>query len=169
MLPLTQNYDDYKNRFGKTIISVIMEYTNPHSFILEDIIKTLKIDEIFINTVKSSGDYNLYPTNSDADTQGLYIRDGKNVYWIEFRLAIDGYAKGLAIYRSDTPANSTKVISPNSEYTGKYASEQSGDIWLLNLNNFEYSDTPTGSPTGWEFKNFTGNIKINCIIQFMIK
>ena len=121
------------------------------------------VDELFIKSVKTTGDYNLYPTNLDADTQGLYIRDGRAVYWIEFRLAIDGYAKGLAIYRSDTPANSTKVISPNSEYTGKYASEQSGDIWLLNLNNFEYSDTPMGSPTGWDFKNYTGNIKISAV------
>jgi hypothetical protein len=119
------------------------------------------VDSLFINSVTKTSDYQLYPSNSDADTQGLYIRDGRSVYWIEFRLASDGYKKGLAIYRSDTPNDGTLFVSPNSEYTGKYSSDQSGDIWLLNLDNFTYSDNPTGSPTGWNFTNFTKNIVIS--------
>jgi hypothetical protein len=118
------------------------------------------VDSINIASVQNSGAYQLYPSNSDGQVQGLYIRDGRAVYWIEFRLTADGYKKGLAIYRTDTPLSSTKSVSPNSEYTGKYMDDQSGDVWLLNLGDFQYSNQLAGSPTGWKFDNYTGNISI---------
>lgn len=52
LLPLTQNYDEYKNKYAKTITNVLMDYTNLQSFITEDIIKTFKIDEDFIRVNK---------------------------------------------------------------------------------------------------------------------
>jgi hypothetical protein len=52
ILPQTQDYEQYKYKYGKVITSVIMDYANNQSFILEDIIKTFKIDITFINKFK---------------------------------------------------------------------------------------------------------------------
>jgi hypothetical protein len=116
-----------------------------------------------IKSVQESGELILNPPGSQEQNQGLYINDGSSVYWVEYRKAADGYKSGLAVYRSDTPNSKVKIISPNVEYNGQYSSNSSGDIWLLNIGDFKYSAVPTGSPTGLNFKTYSGNVTLEAI------
>lgn len=113
-----------------------------------------------IASVRSSATYSLNGAGSGLGLRALYIHDGSSVYWVEYRPAGDGYASGLAVFRTDTPIDPTATVSPNTEYTGVYTGDSSGDAWLLNLGDYKYSATPTGSPTGWNFTTYTGNVSI---------
>jgi Dual-action HEIGH metallo-peptidase len=113
-----------------------------------------------ITSVSASGQYTLSGAGSGSGLRALYIHDGAAVYWVEYRPAGDGYAAGLAVFRSDTPVDAAATISVNAEYTGQYTGDSSGDVWLLNLSDYKYSDTPTGSPTGWNFKTYSGNVTL---------
>ena len=98
--------------------------------------------------------------DSAQGLRALYIDDGSAVYWVEYMPAVDGYSAGLAVLRSDTPVGAISTISVNTEYTGKYTGDSSGDVWLLNLSDYKYADTPSGSPTGWNFTTYTGDVAI---------
>ncbi len=113
-----------------------------------------------IASISNSGSYTLTGAGSGAGLRALYIHDGSAVYWIEYRPEGNGYKSGLAIFRSDTPIDATATLSPNTEYTGLYTGDSSGDAWLLNLSDYKYSSKPTGSPTGWNFDSFNGDISI---------
>ncbi len=113
-----------------------------------------------ITSISSSGSYTLTGAGSGAGLRALYIHDRSAVYWIEYRPEGNGYKSGLAIFRSDTPIDATATLSPNTEYTGLYTGDSSGDAWLLNLSDYKYSSKPTGSPTGWNFDSFNGDISI---------
>ncbi len=113
-----------------------------------------------IQSVSGSGTFTLNGAGDATGLRALYIHDGSAVYWVEYRPAGDGYAAGLVILRSDTPTDATATISPNLEYTGTYTGDSSGDIWLLNLGDYKYAGTPTGSPTGWTFATYSGNVTI---------
>ena len=113
-----------------------------------------------IASISNSGSYTLTGAGSGAGLRALYIHDGSAVYWIEYRPEGNGYKSGLAVFRSDTPIDATATVSPNTEYTGLYTGDSSGDVWLLNLSDYKYSSKPTGSPTGWSFDSFNGDISI---------
>jgi hypothetical protein len=114
-----------------------------------------------IQSVQKSATYSLNPAGSKTGLRALYIHDGSSVYWVEYRPAGDGYASGLAVFRSDTPIDASATVSPNTEYTGVYTGDSSGDVWLLNLGDYKYSASPSGSPTGWNFSTYSGNVSIN--------
>jgi hypothetical protein len=114
-----------------------------------------------IASVSSSATYTLNGAGSVTGLRALYIHDGSAVYWVEYRPAGDGYKSGLAIFRSDTPIDPTATISPNTEYTGQYTGDSSGDAWLLNLGDYAYSAKPTGSPTGWDFQTYSGDVTLS--------
>lgn len=109
-------------------------------------------------------------TNSPAGVRALFVRDGKQTYWIEYRKASDGYTPGLAIYRTDPPPASS-VISPNeSDAIGAPTEAVTSDVWLLNLDSFRYSSsaTTTGSPTlpiGRTFLGSTGNVSVSATLK----
>jgi hypothetical protein len=109
-------------------------------------------------------------TNSPIGTRAIFIRDGKSTYWIEYRKAMDGYTPGLAIYRTDPPPASA-VISPNIKDGIEAPSEfVTSDVWLMNLDNFEYSivSTASGSPTlplGKTFLDSSGNVSVSAILK----
>ena len=105
-------------------------------------------------------------TNSPTGTRAIFVRDGKQTYWIEFRKVADGYTPGLAIYRTDPPpANS--IVSPNaSDVTDAPTQAVTTDVWLMNLDNFRYtsSATTSGSPIlqfGSTFLDSSGNISVS--------
>jgi hypothetical protein len=116
-----------------------------------------------IQSITTSGTYTLNEIGSKSGLRGLFIHDGSSVYWIEYRNAYDGYKSGLTVYRTDLPSNTSKTSSVNPEYNGRYTGDTSGDVWLLNLTDYEYSATPTGSPTALSFKTYSGNVSLTAV------
>ena len=121
-----------------------------------------------VTQVWKSQNVDLKYTNSPSGTRAIFIRDGKQTYWIEYRKASDGYTPGLAIYRTDPPpANS--IVSPNVGDAVDAATEAiTSDVWLINLDSFRYNSyaTVTGSPTLPYGKNFivaSGNLTISAV------
>ena len=104
-------------------------------------------------------------TNAASGTRAIFVRDGKQTYWIEYRKAADGYTPGLAIYRTDPPPASS-VVSPNpSDGVDAPNEAVTSDVWLMNLDSFRYSSnaTTSGSPTlpmGKVFLDTNGNISV---------
>ena len=113
-----------------------------------------------IASVSNSASYTLTGAGSGAGLRALYIHDGSAVYWVEYLPEGNGYKSGLAVFRTDTPTNATATLSPNTEYTGIYTGDSSGDTWLLNLSDYKYSAKPTGSPTSWNFNTYSGDVSI---------
>ena len=88
-------------------------------------------------------------TNSPSGIRAIFVRDGKQTYWVEYRKAADGYTPGLAIYRTDPPPASA-IVSPNSSDAVEAPNEAvTSDVWLMNLDSFKYTGnaTTSGSPT----------------------
>ena len=80
-------------------------------------------------------------TNAATGTRAIFVRDGKQTYWMEYRKAADGYTPGLAIYRTDPPPASS-VVSPNvSDGVDAPNDAVTSDVWLINLDSFRYSST----------------------------
>ncbi len=113
-----------------------------------------------IQSVQGSGTFTLNGAGAGSGLRALYIHDASSVYWVEYRPAGNGYQSGLAIYRTDTPTDATGTNPSGAEFTGAYTGDSSGDAWLLNLGDYQYSATPTGSPTGWNFTNYSGDFTI---------
>ena len=109
-------------------------------------------------------------TNSPSGTRAIFVRDGKQTYWIEYRKAADGYTPGLAIYRTDPPPASS-VVSPNSSDAVEAPNDAvTSDVWLMNLDSFRYtsSATTTGSPTlpiGQTFLDASGNVSVAAALK----
>ena len=107
-------------------------------------------------------------TNAAAGTRAIFVRDGKQTYWIEYRKASDGYTPGLAVYRTDPPPASS-VVSPNvSDGVDAPTDAVTSDVWLMNLDSFRYSSNATvsGSPTlqmGKVFLDSSGNISVTAV------
>ena len=120
-----------------------------------------KIDSPDIHSILESGTTNLNPIGLGSGTRGLFIHDGDAIYWIEFRPAEGEIKSGLAVYRTDSPNLASGTSSPNPEYSGHYVGDTSGDVWLLNLDNYNYSAKPTGSPTTFNFTTISGNVTIS--------
>lgn len=96
--------------------------------------------------------------------RAIFLRDGGSTYWIEFRRSSEINQAGIVVYRTDPPPGES-VISPIPEDKLQYRTMSlSTDIWLLNLDNFIYSNTGvTGSPTlqiGRELTLASGKISI---------
>ncbi len=113
-----------------------------------------------IQSISESGTFDLNGAGSNTGLRAVYIHDGSSVYWVEYLPAGYGFNAGLAVFRTDTPTNPSATVSPNTEYTGRYTGDSSGDAWLLNLGDYSYSNLPTGSPTGWSFATNSGNVTI---------
>ena len=97
--------------------------------------------------------------------RAIFLRDGKSTYWIEYRKASSRYKAGLVIYRTDPPPSSS-VQSPNVYDSQQDTTDAIGtDIWMLNLDNFNYTNsTSTGSMTlepGKSTTVYSGNISIS--------
>jgi len=120
-----------------------------------------KIASTDIQSISSSGTYAINPMSNKPGVRGLFIHDADAIYWVEYRKAEFGMKAGLAVYRTDTPNTATGTSSPNPEYTGHYVGDTSGDVWLLNLGDYNYSAKPTGSPTAWNFTTISGNVSLN--------
>ena len=109
-------------------------------------------------------------TNAASGTRAIFVRDGKQTYWIEYRKAADGYTPGLAIYRTDPPPASS-VVSPNSSDAVEAPNDAvTSDVWLMNLDSFRYtsSATTTGSPTlpiGQTFLDASGNVSVAAALK----
>ena len=107
-------------------------------------------------------------TNAATGTRAIFVRDGKQTYWMEYRKAADGYTPGLAIYRTDPPPASS-VVSPNvSDGVDAPNEAVTSDVWLMNLDSFRYSSTAatSGSPTlpnGRTFLDSSGNISVSAV------
>ena len=108
----------------------------------------------------------LMHANATTGTRAIFVRDGKQTYWIEYRKASDGYSPGLAIYRTDPPPKSS-VVSPNvSDGIDAPNDLVTSDVWLINLDSFNYFSYSVvlGSPTlpmGKVFLDSAGNISIS--------
>jgi hypothetical protein len=109
---------------------------------------------------------------SRQGTLAIFIRDERSTYWIELRKASieNGYQAGLVIYRTDPPPPNF-ISSPNPEDTlvSEANSSVSTDIWLLNLDNYKYSQgRVSGSmalPTSRTFTTHSGNVTITALLS----
>ena len=107
-------------------------------------------------------------TNSASNTRAIFIRDGKQTYWVEYRKQAGLYNAGLAIYRTDPPP-ATSVVSPNIKDVTDIPTEAvTLDVWLLNLDSYVYinSYATFGSPTlqlGKTFLDGSGNVSVSAV------
>ena len=110
----------------------------------------------------------LNATDVAGGTRAVFIRDGGSTYWIEYRKpsTLNTYKAGLVVFRTDPPPISF-IESPNPEDEFGASSGQgvTTDMWMLNLDNYNYSSTgrATGSmtlPTGSSLTFFSGNVSI---------
>ena len=126
------------------------------------------IDESQIKQVWLSEVVNLAPSDFANGIKAIYMRDGKSAYWIEYRRKTDGvtYKPGLAIYRLDPPPISS-VVSPNPEdgAAGEFGEGLGADLWMLNLDNYKYSNSSSvsGSMTGVTATTYSGNISFSAV------
>lgn len=120
----------------------------------DDIRQSWKSETIEINAVDIYG-----------KPRAIFLRDGKSTYWIEYRKASASYKAGLVIYRTDPPPPSS-IQSPNAYEALRDVTDAVGtDIWMLNLDTFNYSSSASiGSMTlepGKSTTVFSGNISIS--------
>lgn len=80
--------------------------------------------------------------------RAIFIRDGNQTYWIEYRRpkASVSYKPGLVFYRTDPPPSSA-IESPNPEdRLEKPINPGVGtDIWMMNFDDYQYSMTGRAS------------------------
>lgn len=110
----------------------------------------------------------LTASDTYGGTRAIFLRDGNATYWVEYRRSREGapYSPGLIIFRTDPPSPSV-IESPNPE--DRFGFEPglavSTDIWMLNLDSYQYSSTGRASGSMSLQKNksvsfFSGNITI---------
>ena len=108
--------------------------------------------------------------NSPTGTRAIFVRSGKQTYWVEFRKAADNYNAGLAIYRTDPPPASS-VVSPNETDAVEAPTEAvTSDVWLMDLDSFRYNSSAAtfGSPTllvGQTVVDASGNISFTAQVK----
>ena len=126
------------------------------------------LDDSQIKQVWQSETINLAPSDFANGIRAIYIRDGKAAYWIEYRRKLDGagYKPGLAIYRLDPPPISS-VVSPNPEdaAAAEFASILGTDVWMLNLDTYQYRDSRSvgGSMTSLTATTYSGNVSFSAV------
>jgi hypothetical protein len=126
------------------------------------------IDDSQVKQVWQSEVVNLAPSDFANGVKAIFIRDGKSSYWVEYRRKTDGitYKPGLAIYRLDPPPISA-IVSPNPEDAGspEYPLVLSGDVWMLNLDNYIYRDSRSvgGSMTGLAATTYSGDVSFSAV------
>jgi hypothetical protein len=126
------------------------------------------LDDSQIKQVWQSETINLAPSDFANGLKAIFIRDGKAAYWIEYRRKSDGagYKPGLAIYRLDPPPISS-VVSPNPEdaAASEFGSELGTDVWMLNLDTYQYRDSKSvgGSMTALTATTFSGNVSFSAV------
>jgi hypothetical protein len=103
--------------------------------------------------------------------RAVFIRDGGATYWIEYRRpsAINEYKPGLVVYRTDPPP-SAFIDSPNPEdqFGGEANVGVGTDMWMLNLDNYNYSSTGVASgsmtlPSRTTFAFYSGNVTLEAL------
>ena len=126
------------------------------------------IDDSQVKQVWQSEVVNLSPSDFANGIKAIFIRDGKASYWIEYRRKTDGvaYKPGLAIYRLDPPPVSA-VVSPNPEdaAASEFPSVVGADLWMLNLDNYQYktSSSLSGSMTGLTATTYSGDVSVSAV------
>lgn len=120
-----------------------------------------------VKEVWSTQSISLSSAEMAQGVKAIFVRDGSSTYWVEYRRERleSGYGSGLVVYRTDPPPASA-VVSPNVE--DSYGSESnmsvSSDMWLVNLDNFNYSNSRSGGSmtlaSGKSFTVFSGNVTI---------
>ena len=126
------------------------------------------IDDSQIKQVWQSEVVTLAPSDFANGTKAIFIRDGKAAYWIEYRRKLDGvgYKPGLAIYRIDPPPISAVVsVNPEDAQAGEFGSVLGSDVWMLNLDTYQYRDSRSvsGSMTGLTAKTFSGDVSFSAV------
>ena len=126
------------------------------------------IDDSQIKQVWQSEVVNLSPSDFANGIKAIFIRDGKAGYWIEYRRKLDGvvYKPGLVIFRIDPPPVSS-VVSPNPEdaLASEFGSALGIDVWMLNLDTYQYRDSRSlsGSMTALTAKTYSGNVSFSAV------
>ena len=126
------------------------------------------LDDSQVKQIWQSEVINLAPSDFAQGIKALYIRDGKAAYWVEYRRKTEGvgYKPGLAIYRMDPPPISS-VVSPNPEDANslEFDSVIGTDVWMLNLDSYQYRDSRavSGSMTALIATTYSGNLSFSAV------
>lgn len=109
----------------------------------------------------------LRSVDSNTGQRAIFMRDGGATYWVEYRKASveNSYRAGLVVYRTDPPpARFVSSPNPDDSTAGEAGTGLTTDIWMLNLDNFRYSQgNVSGSMTlnsERSFTTFSGNITL---------
>ena len=110
----------------------------------------------------------LTASDVEGSTRAIFLRDGKNTYWIEYRRtdARATYKPGLVIYRTDPPPISS-IISPNPEdsISPEFDDDVAMDFWMLNWDNYTYERSKANGsmtlPEGKTATVYSGNISLS--------
>ena len=126
------------------------------------------LDDSQIKQVWQSEVVNVAPSDFANGVKAIFIRDGKAAYWIEYRRKLEGvgYKPGLAIYRLDPPPISAVVsANPEDSDAAEFASTLGADVWMLNLDTYQYRDSRSvgGSMTALTAKTYSGNVSFSAV------
>ena len=126
------------------------------------------LDDSQVKQIWQSEVVNLAPSDFANGIRAIYIRDGKAAYWVEYRRKLEGvgYKPGLAIYRLDPPPISS-IVSPNPEdaAASEFGAVLGTDVWMLNLDNYQYRDSRSvsGSMTALTATTYSGNVSFSAV------
>ena len=126
------------------------------------------LEDSQIKQVWQSEVINLAPSDFANGIRAIYIRDGNAAYWVEYRRKLEGvgYKPGLAIFRLDPPPVSS-IVSPNPEdaAAAEFASILGTDVWMLNLDTYQYRDSRSvgGSMTALSATTYSGNVSLSAV------
>ena len=126
------------------------------------------LDDSQVKQIWQSEVINLAPSDFANGIRAIYIRDGKAAYWVEYRRKLEGvgYKPGLVIFRLDPPPISS-IVSPNPEdsFAAEFGSALGTDVWMLNLDNYQYRDSRSvsGSMSALTATTYSGNVSFSAV------
>ena len=126
------------------------------------------LDDSQVKQIWQSEVVNLAPSDFANGIRAIYIRDGQAAYWVEYRRKLEGvgYKPGLVIFRLDPPPISS-IVSPNPEdaFAEEFGAALGTDVWMLNLDNYQYRDSRSvsGSMSALTATTYSGNISFSAV------
>jgi hypothetical protein len=126
------------------------------------------LDDSQVKQIWQSEIVNLAPSDFANGIRAIYIRDGKAAYWVEYRRKLEGvgYKPGLVIFRLDPPPISS-IVSPNPEDASaeEFGAALGTDVWMLNLDNYQYRDSRSvsGSMSALTATTYSGNVSFSAV------
>lgn len=125
------------------------------------------LDDSQVKQVWQSEVVTLAPSDFANGLKAIYIRDGKSAYWVEYRRQLEGvgYKPGLVMFRMDPPPAGSVVTTTAEDNAAEYGSAIGIDIWMLNLDTYQYRDAKSigGSMSALTATTYSKNVSFSAV------